>query len=179
MADTHDQSASAPVYYAGFDFGTIYSAVSWIKVHQERRKIDVDLGLLQHEKLKDVAFRGQNQVRTQIAWNERSKEVLHGYHVDEAIKNQDLDETDRLEYLKLGLDTSAWTERNRKKLAKTLSDLPHDCPVRSLEAAITSFLSYLFEACLRSIGDVDTKFSPSNPLHLRSIVCAYRSRGIT
>ena len=88
------------------DFGTTFSAASYVVLDAEERS-EIKLGESMKDKIHDVWFPETpdgTQVRTQLAWNPYAQDFLWGNEVDDTLDEGEIDQSDIIELLKLGLD---------------------------------------------------------------------------
>ena len=133
------------------DFGTVFSAVAFRDVGMTHGLLDIDPGKLTINDIHVVVFDGEDQVRTQLAWYNEEQKWLWGQEVDEYIQQGELPESSRIEYFKLGLDTSQHTANRRKRLQEQLDALPEGCEERSVVQLHMLFFERLFAYAKQSI----------------------------
>ena len=108
-----DITSTTDSLFVGIDFGTGFSAVA-----------SVDRDRVESRSFVTADFDGGSQVKTQLAWNSRESRWLWGDNVDIAVENQDITEADRIEMIKLCIESSPRTQNLREKVHSQLSQLP-------------------------------------------------------
>lgn len=102
----------------GIDFGTTYSAVSFIREHiQLRDGIPHAIGDISLSKLCTVRDGHENQFPCEVAYSTHRNRLLWGREVE---KDVELPESSRIGFLKLGLDNTSRTASIRAKLNQQL-----------------------------------------------------------
>lgn len=112
------------VLIIGFDIGTAFSAVTYTIARSRnigKNKIEKST-----DQLFPVRFAHGEQVSSQLAWDSRQRCWVWGDTVDDMAVNGENDDTDRIEMIKLCLDTSGKTQNIRMKVEKQLAGLPED-----------------------------------------------------
>lgn len=139
----------------GIDLGTTYSAVAWNTFEKFNGPITAIPGQMSAKELKNLLFvEGGYAVKTQLAWDNRYDCWLWGPQVDQAIEDERLSESDRIDMIKLGLDTSPYTSSIRERLAIKIDSLPPRAGDRSVQALITVYLEKLYNHAKHNILDL-------------------------
>ena len=135
----------APILKIGIDFGTTNSAVAHALLNRDEANSDSISRRLPIERLRNVLFDGEKEVKSQLAWDSDDKCWIWGNEVDRSIHNGDIPESSRITMIKLGLDNTERTRYIREQLMQKLNDLPTECHQPSIEDLISIYLERLFK----------------------------------
>lgn len=110
----------------GFDIGTAYSSVSFAlaPINGSQSQTNNARGVSTQESM-PVSFNGRYQVSSQLAWCSEGSNWTWGDYIDVLVDDGRVDESDRIQMLKMCLEGSSRTQRIRDKLHILISRLPH------------------------------------------------------
>jgi len=110
----------------GFDIGTAYSSVSFAlaPINGSQSQANIARRVSTQESM-PVSFNGRYQVSSQLAWCNEESNWYWGDYIDVLVDDSRVDESDRVQMLKMCLEGSKRTQRLREKVQILISRLPH------------------------------------------------------
>lgn len=169
------------VLIIGFDIGTALSAVAYTIARS--RSIGKSKPTIANStnQIFPVRFAHGTQVSSQLAWDPRQRCWAWGDAVDDMVENGEIDDTDRIEMIKLCLDTSGKTQNTRTKVEKQLNSLPEDAckefgrQLPSAQDLMGVYLKFLWDTTVAEITNCYSKSRSGNIFQRVSRVCCWIS----
>ena len=158
-----DSSSGSEVLVIGFDIGTALSAVAYTlapslhyQAYQSVSGEEVINNLFTN--LFTVPFTNGPQVSSQLAWYHRKSRWVWGVNVDLLVETGEIEEADRIEMIKLCIETSPRTYNIREKVRRQLNRLPalackdfgHPSPP-TFEDLIRLYLKFIWQRAAEKI----------------------------
>jgi hypothetical protein len=153
------QQGQNSILRIGIDFGTTYCSVAFAR---DAGSVNVrEVGKFRLQRFVSVRDGSETQVPCEMAWSPSHHRVIWGSEVDRQTEDNDVVESARIKYIKLGLDRTAQTEKIRGMLRNQLLEL-EDQGVQSatVEGLITKFLESLWRFAQAKIRE---KYLPEDP----------------
>lgn len=151
------------VVKVGIDFGTTYTSVAFFLLNVTDDRTGLLPGDVDYRAIQRVIYEGNEAVKSEFAWNENEDSWLWGQQVDRSIHDGDLPDSECIQMIKLGLDSSAHTTVYRDHIARRIAELPEDRQVSEQEL-VSLYLEELLIHAQRKIGDTFRRAGEANIL---------------